>query len=174
MIELKLRKTVVELRFSFFAVVALFLFLKSYLFGIAALAACGIHELAHLAIMTIFGISADRITFYGAGICISSKETEYAKTGARALILLAGALANFAAAAFLHIVGNDAASAVNLLTGILNLLPIGELDGAQLLKLAVIKICRPENVDKTVRLFGIFTLAAVTISITVFAVRFFL
>lgn len=148
MIELRLKKTLLRLDFSFFAVVALFLFLDESGLGLSALAACGLHELSHLAVMTVFGLPADEITFYGAGIRISSSRTDERGGTARVLILLAGCMANFAAATLFWRLGNLAAAAINLCTGIFNLLPLGELDGAVLLKTLFIKICKPENVDK--------------------------
>lgn len=151
MLELKIRKTRVRLNFSFFAVVALFLTLDNTSFGIAALAACGIHEFSHLLVMTICAIPAEVVTFYGAGIRITSPQTENAKPVVRTLILGAGCAANFIAAALYSLSGNDAAAAINLLTGVFNLLPIGELDGAALLKTVLISKCRPESVDKVLR-----------------------
>lgn len=151
MIELRLHKTLVRLDFSFFAVMALFLFLDKSGFGLSALAACGLHELSHLITMTTFGISPDEITFYGAGIRITSHETESARAAARTAILFAGCAANFTAAILFYFLGNNVAAAINLFTGIFNLLPIGELDGAALLKIVCIRLCRPENIDKAMR-----------------------
>lgn len=165
MIELKLKKTRLKIDFSFFAVVALFLFLDSSGFGMSALLACGLHELSHLAVMTVFGISPEVVFFYGAGIRITSSRTEYAKTPARVLILSAGCAANFAAAAMFRISGNYPAAAINLFTGIFNLLPIGELDGAALLKTLFIKICRPENVDRFMKAAGVASAALIMITV---------
>ena len=148
MIELKLKRTLLRLDFSFFAAVSLFLFLDGSGFGMAAMCACGLHELSHLIIMTAFGIVPDAVTFYGAGIRISSERIEYTKLHTRLLVLAAGCLANFAAAALLWLFGEYEASAINLFTGIFNMLPLGELDGAALLKILLIKKCRPENIDR--------------------------
>ncbi|MCM1165611.1 MAG: hypothetical protein NC299_06735 [Lachnospiraceae bacterium] len=147
MIELKLKKTALRLDFSFFAVIALFLLLDESGFGITALAACAVHELAHMLVMALFGISADEITFYGAGIRITSPQTEFAKPAVRALILSAGCLANFASAALFWRLGQPETAAIGLFTGVFNLLPIGELDGAGLLKMLLIRVCRPEKID---------------------------
>lgn len=155
MIELRLRKTLVRLDFSFFAVTALFLFLDSSGLGLTALAACGLHELAHLIAMTVFGIKAEEITFYGAGVRISSSETDRRGGAARVLILLAGCAANFLAVVLLSRSGDGIAAAINLCTGLFNLLPIGELDGAALLKTLFIKICRPDNIDKNMRIAAV-------------------
>lgn len=154
MIELKLNHTTLRLDFSFFAVTALFLMLDSTGFGTMALAACGAHELAHMLVMAIFGIPAEEITFYGAGIRITSARTEQAPDPVRAAILAAGCAANFLLAAVLYALGEGYAAAVSLFTGAFNLLPIGELDGAGLLKILLIRFCKPENVDRSARAAG--------------------
>lgn len=165
MIELKLKKTLLRLDFSFFAVIALFMFLDSSGFGAAALSACVLHELSHLVMMTAFGIAPEKITLYGAGIRITSAHTEKAKTNARILILSAGCAANLVAAALLFGIGEPYAAAINLFTGIFNLLPIGELDGAALFKMLLIRVCRPENVDRRMKTAGI--LSAVLVAAAV-------
>lgn len=157
MLELKIKKTRIRLDFSFFAVLTLFLMLDNTSFGIAALAACGIHEFSHLLVMTFCGIPAEEITFYGAGVRISSPQVNNARMIPRLAILAAGCLANFLAAIVYLLTGNEAAAAINLLTGAFNLLPIGEHDGAEILKMFLIKICRPEKVDKAIRVVGIVT-----------------
>lgn len=154
MIELKLNKTVLRMDFSFFAVIALFLLLDTTGFGLMALSACALHELAHMLVMTIFGIFADEITFYGAGIRICSARTEFAKPAVKALILSAGCAANFVLTVIFWHSGRFEIAAINLFTGVFNLLPIGELDGAGLLKLLIILLCRPENVDRILCVTG--------------------
>lgn len=154
MIELKLKKTALRLDFSFFAVIALFLWLDSSGFGITALTACVLHELAHMLVMSVFGIFADEITFYGAGIRISSARTEFAKPVVKSLILSAGCAANFVLTVLFLQLDQLEAAAINLFTGLFNLLPIGELDGAGLLKLLLIRVCRPEKIDVAMRAAG--------------------
>ena len=165
MIELKLRKTTLQFDFSFFAVIALFLLLDSTGFGLMALTACAVHELAHMLVMAAFGIFADEITFYGAGIRITSARTEFAKPAVKALILSAGCAANFVLTVIFWHSGQSEIAAINLFTGVFNLLPIGELDGAGLLKTALIRFCKPENVDRILSVagavFSVICLAAV-------------
>lgn len=165
MIEVRIKNTCVRLSFTFFAVLALFLLTNSG-FGFAALCACGLHELCHLIMMIIFGIKADEILFYGAGICISSREISRAETFPRIIILSAGCIGNLIAALILIYSGNNVAAAINLFTALFNILPIGSLDGAQLLKYFAISFCKPENVDKIMRIAGI-------VSIIVLAAVFF-
>ena len=155
MIELRLKKTSVQMDFSFFAVITVFLLLDQTGFGLSALVVCGVHEMAHLLMMTVFGISAEKILFYGAGIRITSTQTEYARPSIKAAVLLAGCAANFICAAVLFMGEHPSAAAINLFTGIFNLLPIGELDGAGLLKIFAIRFCKPENVDRIMKIAAI-------------------
>lgn len=159
MVEMKLKRTVLCLDFSFFAVIALYLLLDESGFGIAALAACAMHETAHFIAMAVFGVPAERVTFYGAGIRIRSSGVEYVKPIRKAVILSAGCFVNFAASFVFQSLGEYGACAVNLFTGIFNLLPLGELDGAGLLKMLVIRCCKAENVDKVMRAAGIVSAA---------------
>lgn len=154
MVELKLKRTVLCLDFSFFAVIALYLLLDESGFGLAALAACAMHETAHFIAMALFGVPAERVTLYGAGIRITSSRIEFAKPLRKAVILSAGCLANFAAAFVFWRLGEMGACAVNLFTGLFNLLPVGELDGAGLLKMLLIRIrrCKAENIDMIMKL----------------------
>lgn len=151
MLELKLKRTVLCLDFSFFAVVALYLLLDESGFGLAALAACALHETAHFVAMALFGVPAERVTLYGAGIRITSS-LERVPLLRRTVILAAGCLANFCAALVFWGLGNIGAFAVELFTGIFNLMPIGALDGAALLKMLVIKRCKAENVDRVMKI----------------------
>ncbi len=52
-------------------------------------------------------------------------------------------------------------SAVNLVMGFFNLLPFGELDGAQLLRLWLTKHCSPQNAERCMKLICIAAAAAV-------------
>lgn len=151
MVELKLKRVLVQLDFSFFAVLALYLLLDESGFGLAALAACAMHETAHFIAMTVFGVRVERLTLYGAGIRITSAAIERAKPLHRAVVLAAGCIVNFIAAAVFWQMREYAASAVNLFIGVFNLLPMGELDGAGLLKLAAIRFCRADRIDKVMK-----------------------
>lgn len=155
MVELKLKRTLLRLDFSFFAVLALYLLLDESGFGLAALAACAMHETAHFIMMTAFGVPVEQLTLYGAGIRITSSKIDFIKTYRKVLILCAGCIANFFAVIIFWKLENYAASAVNLFTGIFNLLPMGELDGARLMKMIAVRKCKAENVDKVMRVASI-------------------
>ena len=155
MIELKLNKTRVRMDFSFFAVIALFMLFDEDCFGLVALICCMLHELAHLIVMLFLGIPTEAITFYGAGIRISSSQIEYEKPFRRILVLAAGCAMNFLCAMVFARLGYDLAAVISLFTGIFNLLPIGELDGAALVKMWMIRACKPENVDRVMKVIGV-------------------
>ena len=152
MVELKLKQTLLRLDFSFFAVIALYLLLDESGFGLAALAACTMHETAHFIAMTVFGVPVEQLTLYGAGIRITSLKIDSIKPYRKAVILCAGCIANFAATLVFWKMGKYEAAAVNLFTGIFNLLPMGELDGARLLKMFAVRYCKAENVDRVMKI----------------------
>ena len=163
MIELRLNKTTLRLDFSFFAVLSVFLLYDRLGTGIAALCACISHELSHLIVMRYFGIRADSVTLYGAGIKISSEETERAAAGKQLAVFAAGSLMNLALAAAFALLGHSSLAVINLLTGLFNLLPMGEFDGARILKLAVLRFGSPEKVAPAERLGNILSAAAVAV-----------
>lgn len=144
-----------RLDFSFFAVIAIFMLFDKDGFGITALICCMVHELAHLIVMLILGIPVEEITFYGAGIRIFSSRIEYEKPSRRVFVLAAGCTVNFLCALLFWRIGYDLAAAISLFTGIFNLLPIGELDGAALVKMWIIRACKPENVDRVMKIIGV-------------------
>ncbi len=160
MIELKLGRTSLRWDFSFFAVLAVFFWLDKTGFGLMSLSICAAHELAHLIIMKAAGITPESVTFYGAGIRITSPETESRSPTVQAAVYAAGCVMNFLLAAAMFAAGLESTAAVSLFTGVFNLLPIGEFDGRRLLKLLLIALMKPENVDGMLRLCGI--ISAVT------------
>lgn len=167
MIEFWIRKTAVRISFTFFAACALFLSTNGG-FGIATLCACGIHELSHLIMMTAFRVNADEILFYGAGICISSREINRAEKIPRIMILSAGCIGNLISAVILLIFGNNIAAAINIFTAVLNILPVGSLDGAQILKYVTVSRCKPENVDKVMFYAGIISVVLMVTAVLIF------
>ena len=160
MIQINLKNTRICFDFTFFAVIAFFMLTDGGVFGFSAIIACALHEMSHLIMMIIFSIPADNITFYGAGIRISSEKIEQAPRFKRNVVLFAGSVGNFIFASILWVSGEKVAALINLFTGVFNLLPIGEYDGAALLKDFVIKRCKAENVDLVMRTAAIISAAA--------------
>ena len=123
-------------------------------FGFSAIIACVLHEMSHLLLMIIFSINVNSVTFYGAGIRISSSEIGKAPRIRRNSVLLAGSAGNCIFAVALWLSGEKIAALINLFTGMFNLLPIGEYDGAALLRDFVIRRAKPENVDRIMKIAG--------------------
>jgi len=105
--------------------------------------------------MRLFGVKADALTFYGAGIRITSSGTERLSHGKQAAVYFAGCAMNFALAIALWLMGCGEGAAVSLFMGLFNLLPIGELDGARLAGLLVMRRARPENIDGIMRALSV-------------------
>ena len=72
--------------------------------------------------------------------------------------LAAGVAANFVVSAVAFVMGEFLFSAVNLVTGMFNLLPVGEFDGAQLLKMILLRSVKPEKVDGIMKKAGIISI----------------
>lgn len=151
MIELRIRETALRLDFTFFAAVAFFLLTDNTDFGITALLSCAAHELAHLLVMRVCGAEITAVTLYGAGIRIRSDNAERLSARRQNAIFSAGCATNFALAAGLWAAGAYTGALINICTGLFNLLPLGELDGARLLKAAVIRVFPAERVDGIMR-----------------------
>ncbi len=156
MIEFMLRKTALRLDFSFFAVMFIFFFLDSG-GGLVAVSACIVHELSHLVVMAVCKVPVESITFYGAGIRISAQLCRE-KRCVRVCVLGAGVAANLLLSTLFYALGEYAFSAVNLITGAFNLLPIGEFDGAQLLRELVYCFAPVEKADRITFSFEVISL----------------
>lgn len=131
MLELNIKNIVLRLDFSFFAVLSLFFFFDSGGCGICAMCAAVCHEIGHLIILCAVGARTRSITLYGAGIRIGA-DTELLSPSKKAAVLAAGCAVNlllFPTALLMH---SRSFAAANLALGLFNLIPIGELDGAQL------------------------------------------
>lgn len=168
MIEFSIGTTKLRLDFSFFAVIAVFLLLDKGGAGTLGIIACCAHELAHIITMRFFRIRVDSLTLYGAGMKLSAKELDFAPVHARFAVLGAGAAMNLALAAVLAGIGCPLASAVNLLTALFNLLPFAQLDGAEMLKLAVLTFGKPEQVDRAARVGNVLSLLIISAAIVLF------
>ena len=124
----------VEFDFSFFAVIGIFFALDSSGYGIFCIAACLCHEAGHLALLLLTKQIPDRLIFSGSGICIKQQRE------ASIPVLAAGCTVNFLLfIIFYFLMEHNSVyklifAGSNLCIGILNLLPIGELDGKKLLE----------------------------------------
>ena len=120
--------------FSFFAVIAIFFALDDSGYGILCIAACLCHELGHLAFLLLTKQIPHSLIFSGSGICIKQREE------ASIPVLAAGCTVNFILFIIFYFLLEQNSvyklifAGSNLCIGILNLLPIGELDGKKLLE----------------------------------------
>ena len=120
--------------FSFFAVIAIFFTLDDSGYGIFCIAACLCHEVGHLALLLLTKKIPDSLIFSGSGICIKQDKE------ASVPVLAAGCTVNFILfTIFYFFLEQDSIyklmfAGSNLCIGVMNLLPIGELDGKKLLE----------------------------------------
>ena len=171
MIEMTFGRTAVRLDFSFFAAAAFFLMLGTSGLCALAFAFCAVHELSHLMVMAMCGVEVQSVTFCGAGIGIAARGLEQERLSVQAAVLVAGSSANVLLALALFALECREPAALCLFTGVINLLPAGALDGARLLRLAAVKLARPERVERICRAVGALTVALCAAALAVFAGR---
>lgn len=154
MITLTLKKLRLSLTFGFFFVLALTT-LRDNRLGTLSLIFCFAHELGHLSAMRLFGIKLYSLSFYGAGIKITSSAMDDIAKSAQALVYLAGPLTNL----FLAVLFCGDLRAVNITLAIFNLLPIGYFDGG---KLASLLLPDRAVILRTLSLLSCLTIFALT------------
>ncbi|MBQ9946890.1 MAG: hypothetical protein IJO91_00750 [Oscillospiraceae bacterium] len=107
--------------------------------------------------MAILHVPIKEVFLYGAGIRISAM-LDTSTCAVKTSCLAAGVAANFVVSAVAFVMGEFLFSAVNLVTGMFNLLPVGEFDGAQLLKMILLRSVKPEKVDGIMKKAGIISI----------------
>ena len=126
--------------------------------AVLSLTACILHEGGHLLAMALCGIYPDKITFYGGGIAISKIGMEQMSYIRRLVILSAGCTVNFLISSLcLAFPENEMIqifSAVNLLIGIFNALPIGYFDGAQIIEISLVRVMSPSSAAIVKKIIG--------------------
>lgn len=134
MIEFSVKKTKIQLDFSFFAVLAFSFFLDKNGILLMSFAACIIHELGHLFAMLIFDVDIRSLCFYGAGIKLGCNiDRSHFKSSL--LIYSAGCAANILFLVASIIFGSYKFAAINAVMCLFNILAIGDLDGSQIISL---------------------------------------
>ena len=117
--------------------------------------------MGHIIAMTAIGQPLHSLYFYGAGIKIKADNEKTFSLGKQLFVLLGGSAFNFIVAFIFFALsdGTNAAlplfSGVNLVIGLFNMLPVGCFDGKRILKLALIKWAKAENVDNTLKAVNI-------------------
>jgi Zn-dependent protease len=118
------------------------------------LAACLLHECAHLLAMRLVHQKPQSLRVSAAGLCLRMRGAAVCPTKALCAVLLAGPCMNFLAAAAFYAVGREGAAGANLSLGLLNLLPFSGTDGGALLAELLsqrLMHSRPERIAPTVR-----------------------
>lgn len=141
------RRFSAEVRFSFPAVLSLLICTDTEGTALLCLLSCMLHELGHVLMMLLDGCPPRKMTFYGGGILLSAEGFGSVR------VLLGGVAVNFLLffAFFFYgtLFGGSSRlllfGAVNLLTGLLNLLPIRPLDGGRLLERGLLRLLPPER-----------------------------
>lgn len=141
----------VELRFSFFAVLAILSWQDGANSALLGLYACLLHEAGHLMVMELVRVPVRKVVFYGAGIRIESIGLELTGWFREALVLVSGCAVNIVI--FLGTISSPYASLrlfalMNLSIGIFNLIPVKKFDGGRLFTLLGQRFIPP-------RLFGL-------------------
>ncbi len=141
------RRFSAEVRFSFPAVLSLLLCTDTEGTALLCLLSCMLHELGHVLMMLLEKRPPRKMTFYGGGILLSAEGFGSVR------VLLGGVAVNFLLFILFYFGGTWLGGsprlllfgAVNLLTGLLNLLPIRPLDGGRLLERAILRLLPPER-----------------------------
>ncbi len=97
------------------------------------LAACLLHECAHLLAMALTGQKPAMLRLSAAGMLLHMRAPALCPAGVFAAILCAGPAANLLAAGLLYLCGSPESAAANLSLALFNLLPCRSTDGGSLL-----------------------------------------
>lgn len=127
--------------------------------GIISFLLCIAHELGHLLVIRLLKISPEYVEFYGAGIKITSSQTELLPPLKQALVYSAGCAVNFLLAVFLYF-QSEYAALLSLVTGLFNLLPVGAFDGKRLLYLALTCGNPLKNPEKAMKIAAVLSCVA--------------
>lgn len=178
----------VTARFSFFAVLGLLVCMDKDGTALMCGASCMLHELGHIAVMLIERKPPNSVTLYGGGIHITGGSTSIPAAAA-------GVTVNIMLFVVFGIIPWENPQirlwgAVNLLTALFNLLPMGALDGKLLFDKALLRVLSPVSAARvsyitektaaiiiipcavTLVLAGYMNFSAVIFLIYVFAVEF--
>ncbi len=136
MLVFQLGTSKLKIDFSFAAIVAIYTYLDKQGIGNMILSALLCHESGHLITMLLFELNIEEIVLYGAGIRISS-DLGRLTIWKKLIVCSAGCIMNIFLAVLSYCCGAYGFSAINLVMCCFNLLPIGELDGAEISNLLI-------------------------------------
>ena len=152
-------KLTVRVRPSALLVPALFLLLTDTPALLAALLlAALLHELAHYAMLRLFGIRAACFTLTGLGASLYVPELHRLSYGAELLSAAAGPLMNLLLWVLLSLTARDELSlfaGAQMVLGVLNLLPVRPMDGGRILWLLTAYLTEPYTADRVAAAVGL-------------------
>lgn len=150
----------VEVRFSCFALLAFFCLFGGASGGASFLAACLLHEGAHLCALFCFGVPPRRAELSAFGCRMERDSQKPLQFWQNALVSLAGPCLNLLCFGLLALLGRgegDAAQ-ISLALGLLHLLPIEPLDGGLALRYLLSGCFSPGLAEKVTLAFSLFLL----------------
>lgn len=132
----------VDFRFSFcfFVVAACFLSLDRGSLAVFFVLPILVHELGHLLVMALLGIGVSEVAFTPVSLRVTRRGSRLLPYGQEIAVSLGGAAANLMVALLLYVFCFQSMRtmliiAANTAVALFNLLPVGNLDGGQLLRL---------------------------------------
>lgn len=138
---------------------ALFLLLTDTPILLAALLpAALLHELAHYAVLRLCGVRTARFTLTGLGASLYVPELHRLSYGAELLSAAAGPLMNLLLWVLLSLTGREELTlfaGVQMVLGVLNLLPVRPMDGGRILWLATAYLTEPYTADRVAAAVGL-------------------
>lgn len=142
--EFKIKDTKYIISFGFPAIIVFFIIFDKIGLAPIFLLSIFLHEMAHIFVLLFTNKKIKEISFNLTGIAIKA-DTLYKNMGEEFALHFAGPFVNLFIGAITYITGKFAFfSAVNLVMGLFNLLPIGSLDGGNILSM----IIRDETIEK--------------------------
>ena len=167
--QLKIGKTVFFIGFPFAATVTLMLLLDKSGTAVSALVCCVVHELGHLLCLFVLSAPPERVTLGAFGMRIDKSEASLSYRE-ETLIALAGPMINFLLALMLFVFGkiSNAAwllpsAAINLCTGLFNLIPVEPLDGGRAIKNALLIKFDEQHTERIINIISLITLVPLTL-----------
>lgn len=146
----------IRMTFGFLSVWAMILLQSAFSeTAAAAMAACLLHELGHMAAMKLSGVKIRGLTFYSGGIGLKSEPLSLLKTGREIFILAAGPLVNLFLGAISGALGFGIFAGVNLSLMLFNLLPLSMLDGGRIMAAVLERICPLRDITSALRITDI-------------------
>lgn len=168
--QLRIGKTIFRIGFPFAAAVTLMLLLDESGTAVSALVCCILHELGHLLCLFMFSSPPECVTLgaFGMRIDKSSAELSYLHETVTAL---AGPVINFLLALILFVVSKFikapwllTSAALNLCTGLFNMIPVEPLDGGRAIKNALLIRFDEQRTEKIINVVSFITLVPLTLS----------